>query len=36
MLLQGNKYGISLPQSPEISGTGVFHTDIVKQKHESL
>lgn len=36
LLLQANKYGTSLPQSPDISGTEVFNTDIVKQKHESL
>lgn len=36
MLLQSNKYRTSLPQSPEISETEIFNTDMVKQKHESL
>lgn len=34
-LLQVDNYGTSLPQSPEISGTGVFDTQTGKQKHES-
>lgn len=36
MLLRGNKHGTSLPQCPEISGTDIFNTEIVKQKHGPL
>lgn len=36
MLSQNSKYGTSLPQSPEVSETEIFNTNVVKHKHESL